>query len=55
MEKTGRRLWRAGGELCGTGDDGGPDRGSSSEKMAGESFGLDVGGVDDSCVGDGLL
>ena len=50
MEKTGRRFWRAGGELRGTGDDGGLDRGTSSEKIAGEFFGLDVGGIELSRV-----
>jgi hypothetical protein len=45
MENTGRRFCRAGGELRGAGDEGGLDRDASSEKMAGESFGLDVGGV----------
>ena len=48
IEKTGRRFWRAGGELRGIGEDGGLDRGGSSEKTAGESFGLDGGGVEDS-------
>jgi hypothetical protein len=46
MENTGRRFCRAGGELRSAGDEGGLDRGASSEKMAGESFGLDMGGVD---------
>lgn len=46
IEKTGRRFWTGGGELHGTGDDGGLDRGGSSEKTAGESFGLDGGGVE---------
>ena len=38
--------------MCGVGDDGGLDRGGSSEKIACESFGLDGGGVDESRVGD---
>jgi hypothetical protein len=55
MEKIGRRFWRAGGELRGTGDDGGLDQGSSSEKIAGESFGLDGGDVGVSRAGDEVL
>ena len=35
-----------GGELRGAGDDGGLDRGGSSEKTAGESLGLDGGAVE---------
>jgi hypothetical protein len=45
IENTGRRFWTGGGELHGTGDDGELDRGGSSEKTAGESFGLE-GGVE---------
>jgi hypothetical protein len=55
IENTGRRFWRAEGELRGAGDDGGLDRGGSSEKTAGESFGLDVGGVEVSRVRDEIL
>jgi len=47
-EKTGRRFWSGGGELFGTGDDGGLDRGASSDHTAGEYFGLDVGGSEGS-------
>lgn len=35
-EKTGRRFWSGGGELVGTGEDGGLDRGASSDHTAGE-------------------
>ena len=41
--------------MCGGVDDGGLDRGGSSEKIAGSSFGLDGGGVDDSRAGDEAL
>lgn len=52
IENTGR-LFKAGeGELRGVGEDGGLDRDGSSEKIAGESFGLDGGGVEDSRAGD---
>jgi hypothetical protein len=51
MENTGRRFWRTVGELRSAGDDGGLDRGGSSEKIVGESFGLNVGGVEVSRVG----
>lgn len=44
IEKTGRLFWRGGGELRGAGDEGGLDLLDGSEKMAGDSFGLDVGG-----------
>lgn len=37
-----------GGELRGVGDDGGLDRAGWSEKIAGDSFGLDVGGEESS-------
>jgi len=47
-EKTGRRFCCCRGELNGTGDDGGLDRGASSDHIAGEFLGLDVGGSDDS-------
>jgi hypothetical protein len=47
-EKTGRRCCGGGGELVGMGEDGGLDRGASSDHTAGEFFGLDVGGSDDS-------
>jgi hypothetical protein len=43
-EKTGRRFWIGGGELVGKGEDGGLDRGVSSDHSTGELFGLDVGG-----------
>jgi hypothetical protein len=43
IEKTGRRFWTGGGELRGTGEDGGLDRGGTSEKTADELFGLDGG------------
>ena len=43
-EKTGRLFWGGGGELFGTGDDGGLDRDASSDHTAGEFFVLDVGG-----------
>lgn len=46
-EKTGRRFCGCGGELFGTGDEGGLDRGASSDHVACESFGLDVGGSED--------
>jgi hypothetical protein len=52
IENTGRRFWRAGGELRGAGEDGGLDRGGSSEKTAGVSFGLDAGDIEVSRVGD---
>jgi hypothetical protein len=47
-EKTARRLWCGGGELFGIGEEGGLDRGASSDHIAGEFFGLDVGGFDDA-------
>jgi hypothetical protein len=43
-EKTGRRFWTGGGELVVMGEDGGLDRGTSSDHGAGELFELDVGG-----------
>jgi hypothetical protein len=43
-EKTGRRFCTGGGELVGKGEDGGLDRGVSSDQSAGEFLGLDVGG-----------
>lgn len=52
IENTGRRFWSGGGELRGVGDDGGLDRDGSSEKMAGDSLGLDVGGVEVSRTGE---
>lgn len=51
-ENIGRRLWRTGGELAGTGDDGGLDLGNSSEKIAEDCCGLDVGGAEKSCAGE---
>jgi len=53
--KTGRRLCSPEGELRGAGDEGGLDRGGSSEKTTGESRGLDAGGADDSRVGEEVL
>jgi hypothetical protein len=50
-ENTGRRLCSGGGELCCTGDDGGLDLGASSDQIAAEVFGLDVGGSEESHVG----
>jgi hypothetical protein len=47
-EKAGRRFCCGGGELLGTGEDGGLDRGASSENTPGKFFGLDVGGSEDS-------
>jgi hypothetical protein len=41
-EKTGRRFWRGGGELFGTGEEGGLDRGTSSDQIPDEVFGLEV-------------
>jgi hypothetical protein len=43
-EKTGRLFWGGGGELRGTGDDGGLDRGASSDHTTAGVSGLDVGG-----------
>jgi hypothetical protein len=43
-EKIGRRFGTGGGELAGKGEDGGLDRGVSSDQSAGEFLGLDVGG-----------
>lgn len=48
IEKTDRRLCITGGELVGTGEDSGLDRGASSDHMAGEFFGLEVVEPDDS-------
>jgi hypothetical protein len=48
IEKTDRRLSIAGGELVGTGEDGGLDRGASSDHIVGVTFGLEVGRCDDS-------
>lgn len=47
-ENTGRRFCTGGGELFIAGDDGGLDRGVSSDHTAGEFFGLDVGGSEAS-------
>lgn len=52
MENTGRRFWSGGGELRGAGDDGGLDRANASEKMAGDSFGLDGGDEDSLHAGE---
>lgn len=52
IENTGRRFWSGGGELRGVGDDGGLDRANASEKMAGDSFGLDGGDEDFVCEGE---
>jgi hypothetical protein len=53
-EKTGRRFCSGGGELEGTGEDGGLDRGASSDHIAGDDLGLDVAGPEvsfvDSCA-----
>lgn len=55
MENTGRRFWTGGGELRGAGDDGGLDRANASEKMAGDSFGLDGRGEDSLHTGEGCF
>jgi hypothetical protein len=47
-ENTGRRFWTGEGELVGKGEDGGLDRGASSDQSAGEFLGLDVGGSEAS-------
>jgi hypothetical protein len=47
-EKAHLRFCIGGGELFCMGDDGGLDRGASSDQTAGEVFGLDVGGSEDS-------
>jgi hypothetical protein len=47
-EKTGRRFCNGGGELVGMGEEGGLDRGASSDHTAGEFFGLDVEGSEGS-------
>jgi hypothetical protein len=51
-EKTGRLLGARGGELVGTGDDGGLDRGTSSDHGADDDLGLDVRGSEVSRVGE---
>jgi hypothetical protein len=54
-EKTGRRFWRGGVELFGTGDDGGLDLGTSSDHIAGDDLGLDVAGSEISRVKGRIL
>jgi hypothetical protein len=54
-EKTGRRFWGGGGELLGTGDDGGLDRGTSSDHIADDDLGLDAGGCEVARVEEWLF
>lgn len=49
-EKTGLRFCSGGGELEGTGEDGGLDRGAS-DQIGGDDLGLDVGGSEAPFVG----
>jgi hypothetical protein len=53
-ENIGRLLGRGGEEICGPGEDGGVDRGGSSENISVISLGLDGGSAEFSRTGEEL-